>query len=334
MRPREFGPIRIGGKDQEGRQRTAAQLEVSLEAVAAMQIDPELTACVDWEGIAAIAGFNRRERAVWFYCWQHGQSAGMSLGLTIHQEGAANREIFRKIRRNWPAVQGLLGWADDLEKKLWVTGAKTTILGLPYRSYMLKNTIALNEKLAGEILKLDRLRNRIQSAEGVVREAEDKREDIERVLQASRVQAALAEREWPDQDALRKLTPARAVLAEARAACDAARQAGAQQEAIVERTRGEIFECRMEAFEQELGPRKVRYHQLLAELAEEAAGIRGLAIDPRYALNGYELIGALFPYTANSEDSLRLAIQAGEGMKFFNAVLRVFDTGRSRECER
>ena len=196
-----------------------------------------------------------------------------------------------------------------------------------FRSYM-KNSIELNERLAAEKLKRGRLQGRIQVAETAVRQAEDNLDEIEQGLKASRVQAALDEKEWPDEAALRQLAPARAALTEAKAARDAARQADVKQEAIVSGILAEIHACRLEAFAAEVAPRKVAFNRVLAELVEEELAICNLAGDARYNLTTFELAAALSPLNPSQPDSLSRALESRERSLAFNAVLALARFGR------
>ena len=318
-------PVRIGGRDGDGRQRIACSLEAlgecSLDHLSETPVPTAVQAYADWGRIADVCCFNRMERYVWFYQWQHGLEASLLMGLTPHQVGAATRGIELKLRDNLPALRGLMGWEREIfEKKVLVTTPKPIFLGLSLESYM-KNSIELNEKLVAEKLKLGRLQGRVQAAEAAVRQAEDNLDEIEQGLKASRVQAALDEKEWPDEAALRQLAPARAALTEAKAARDAARQAGVKQEAIVSGILAEIHACRLEAFAAEIAPHKVRYNTLLTELLEEAREINALAGDARYSLSTYELSAAFFPYALNQADSMSRALESRDRCLAFNAVL-------------
>ena len=88
-------PLRIGGKDETGRQRTATSIEVAPEPTVPA---PELVAWVAWEEVAQLANFNRREKAVWFCCHRDGHKNARLLGLSPAEHGAADREILRKLR--------------------------------------------------------------------------------------------------------------------------------------------------------------------------------------------------------------------------------------------
>src|ERR1017187_5156719 len=71
-------PVRIGGRDENGQQRTACSLELVAERAAEATTVP----WVDWEAIPVVAGFTRQERAVWCHCWRNGAASGTMLGLT------------------------------------------------------------------------------------------------------------------------------------------------------------------------------------------------------------------------------------------------------------
>jgi hypothetical protein len=97
--------VRIGGRDEDNKQRVAC----SLELVAETAVESATVAWVDWQGIEAACSFTRQERAVWRQQWRDGTQSTAMLGLTRNQVGAANRGILRKLRANLPKLHPFLG---------------------------------------------------------------------------------------------------------------------------------------------------------------------------------------------------------------------------------
>jgi hypothetical protein len=152
MTPYRVQGVRIGGRDEDNKQRVA----VSLEVVGEIAVEPATVAWVDWDAIPVVAGFTRQERAVWCHCWRNGTASGTMIGLVPHQLGAANREILRKLRKNRDALHPFLGYLSESELSLsnsWSTAQSRASLGALSRS--LTVTISeLNEKKTSEAGKL------------------------------------------------------------------------------------------------------------------------------------------------------------------------------------
>src|ERR1035437_4227905 len=154
--------VRIGGRDENGHQRTAC----SLEQVAEAAVEAPTRAWADWDQIAVVAGLSRRERAAWRHCWRNGATSGVMLGETPHSLAAINREITKKLRKNRDVLRPYLGFLPEAEKNCqfyWSTAQNRTSLGALSRSLTL--TIAeLTEKKTAESAKLQRIGERVHSA--------------------------------------------------------------------------------------------------------------------------------------------------------------------------
>src|ERR1022692_93694 len=196
-------PLRIGGRDENGQQRTACSLELVAERAAEATTVP----WVDWEAIPVVAGFTRQERAVWCHCWRNGAASGTMLGLTPHQLGAANRELLRKLRKNLDALRPFLGYLNESELFLsnsWATDRSRASLGYLVRN--LRMTITeLNEKKTAEAAKLQRISERVHTSRITLEDAETAAALLESALRTEQENAVLQELPWPTPEADKKL---------------------------------------------------------------------------------------------------------------------------------
>ena len=303
--------LRIGGRDEDNKQRVAC----SLELVAETAVESATVAWVDWQGIEAACGFTRQERAVWRACWRDGAASGCMLGLTPHQLGAANREITKKLRKNLDALNPFLGYLNDSELFLqnsWSTAQNRASLGALSRS--LTVTIAeLNEKKTSEAAKLARIQERTRGARLAWEDAQSAVTRIETALRVEQEAAVLAEQDWPSPTAEKTLASARAKVASAESAYSAARAAMSRQEQILEGVEGELFGRRMEIFEAELAPAKENLFALMREFCEAACHVEQIA--QRHGIGPHTLPLVLYPsadgFTGFSERNARCALING-----------------------
>jgi hypothetical protein len=320
-------PLRVGGKDEFGRQRVASPLELAPEPVAT----PRTTAWVDWDAIPAACGFTRSQKAIWTACWRNAATSGCSLGMTRHEIGAANREILRKLRKNRAALHGLLGYlseSENISQEFWATAQNQRTLGL--LSERANMTIAaLTERKVAETAKLARIGERTHGARLAWQDAQGAVTRIETALRVEQEAAVLAEQDWPSPAAEKTLASARAKTASAESAYSAAQGAMSRQEQILEGVEGELFGRRMEIFETELAPAKENLFALMREFCEAACHVEQIA--QRHGIGPHTLPMVLYPsadgFTGFSERNARCALING-ALNLSN-FLRTYYVGRT-----
>ena len=284
-------PLRIGGKDEFGRQRTASPLELAPEPA----IVPATEAWVSWDLIPAVAGFTRQERAVWNACWRNGTASGTMLGLTPHQLGAANSELLRKLRKNLDALRPFLGYLNESELFLsnsWATDRNRASLGYLVRNIRMTIT-ELNEKKTIEAVKLQRITERGNTSRTTLEDAETAVARLESALRAEQENAVLDELPWPTPEADKKLSTARAKVVSADSALAATLGAMEKQARIVEGLEGEIAARRLEGFELALEPAKERAFAAMREFCEAAVELNVLA--NAHGIHSHQLAVSLYP---------------------------------------
>ena len=293
-------PLRVGGKDEFGRQRVASPLELAPEPA----IVPATEAWVAWDLIPAVAGFTRQERAVWNACWRNGTASGTMLGLTPHQLGAGNREILRKLRKNLDALRPFLGYLNQSELFLsnsWATDRSRASLGYLVRN--IRMTIAeLNETKTTEAAKLQRISERVHTARVALEDAEGAANKIERALRSEQENAVLDELPWPTPDAEKKIAAARVKVSTAESMLSAVQGAAEQQAQIVEGLEGEITARRLEGFELALEPAKERAFAAMREFCEAAVELNVLA--NAHGIHSHQLAASLYPIGRDPLDGL------------------------------
>jgi hypothetical protein len=293
-------PLRIGGRDENGQQRTACSLELVAERAA----EPTAEAWVDWEAIPVVAGFTREQKAVWRGIWRNGATSGGMLGLSRNQVGAANREILRKLRANLPKLRPYLGYLNQSELFLqnsWSTAQNRANLGYLVRNIRMTIT-ELNEKKTTEAAKLQRISERVHTARVTLEDAESAVARLERALRAEQENAVLDELPWPTPEADKKLSTARAKVVSADSALAATLGAMEKQAQIVEGLEGEIAARRLEGFELALEPAKERAFAAMREFCEAAVELNVLA--NAHGIHSHQLAASLYPIGRDPLDGL------------------------------
>ena len=292
--------VRIGGRDENGHQRTAC----GLEQVAETAVEAPTRAWADWDQIAVVAGLSRRERAAWCHCWRNGATSGVMLGETPHSLAAINREITKKLRKNRDVLRPYLGFLPEAEKNCqfyWSTAQSRASLGALSRS--LRVTIAeLNEKKTTEAAKLVRIGERVHTARVALEDAEGAANKIEVALRAEQERAVLDELPWPTPAADKQLSAARAKVLSTEAGLSATMAAMATQERIVEGLEGEICARRLEGFELALEPVKQRAFAAMREFCESAVELNVLA--NAHGIHSHQLAASLYPIGRDPLDGL------------------------------
>jgi hypothetical protein len=315
---------------------------------------------MDWEQIAELAALNRREKAVFMaHCRREvpGYRVHVELrrmGVTWSEARALLHAIDVKLSRlarrdfescivvdslapaayrvrpdhHWnvssmdPAYLVVMAAektyiTQDFQSLREIAPQKTRLQGRKGRVLHMKN---LNERLAEERSKLDRLIERRGQAELAFRDARGKLAGLERGLEAERVQAALAEREWPTPDAEKKLAPARGAMEKAAERHRDLDKACQQQSEIIREVESEIEASSQAATLLELAPRAVRINALIAELSGEINETLEVGARHRAAAHDFGLL--LFPPAADlrPDDRMSQYMEIAARMAVFNSV--------------
>ena len=105
-------PLRIGGRDPDGKQRVAEPLKTDVPARA-----ETMTLAVDWQGIATAAKLTPRQRD-WFL--DHWRGEGGSGSLTPRRAGALNASITRKLRIHRNRLCSFIMLTSPIEENIFV----------------------------------------------------------------------------------------------------------------------------------------------------------------------------------------------------------------------
>jgi len=315
---------------------------------------------IDWEQLAQVAGLNRREKAVFRAHFQSGipeyrlHVELRRIGITWSEAGALVRAINDKLSRVTQAAaesclvvdsltpaayrersdyEWSMGKMDsalievmrdeinfislDSQSLRWKRQQNSRIQGREGRVLHMKT---LNERLTEERSKLDRLIERRGQADLAFRDARGRLAGLERGMEAERVQAALAEREWPTPDVEKKLAPARGAMEKAAERHRDLDKACQQQSEIIREVESEIEASRQAATLLELVPRAVRINALIAELSGEINETLEVGARHRAAAHDFGLL--LFPPAADlrPDDRMSQYMEIAARMAVFNSV--------------
>src|ERR1035437_830921 len=303
--------VRIGGKDELGRQRVASPLELAPEPA----LVPTAEVWVDWDQIAVVAGLSRSEGIIWRACWQHSSPSAAMLGETPHSLAAKNREIAKKLRKHRDALLPFLASLSEPElaaQQSWATVQKHAALGI-FIERANMTIAALTERKVAETAKLARIGERPRGARLAWGDAQSAVPRIETALRVEQEAAVLAEQDWPSPTAEKTLASARAKVASAESAYSAAQAAMSRQEQILEGVEGELFGRRMEIFEAELAPAKENLFALMREFCEAACHVEQIA--QRHGIGPHRLSDVLYPsadgFSGFSERAARIGLING-----------------------
>ncbi len=317
-------PIRIGGKDRDGRQKTASPLELAGDPAAP---EPETSLWCDWEGIAVAAKLNRLERAVFLRMkrdGKDGRSTASMLGITFHTLGPINRNISRKLQRHKEALKPYFVPVNTTEKALetfWARQRYEARLGTFIEGAKMK-TEELKEKLASQREKWERIATRENEARVALKESETALAALEQSVKKDAVQSVLDEREYPDPAVEKKLLEARANVARAQAQLAAVEKAVTKQSDVVDRAAAEVASHRREAADAELQPAFEEFRALRIELAEKVGQI--LRVAEKHGITYSELADLFSPVPAPTSDDFMASAfrQAAAVAELFQSLKR------------
>jgi hypothetical protein len=283
-------PIRLGGKGEDGRQRAA----VSLELVATQRApDAPVHAWVDWEGVADVCAFTRKERAVWLSCFRDDRPH--STGLTAHERGAAAREIRRKLQHNVARLRPFVGYLTENEIYLqenWSTRRNQASLGAFIEGLQV-SIDELKEKLQAAQQNRERVSLHTHNARLALESAESALAKAESEARADAVAAILEDRESPAPALRKKLAELRTAVAARQDELTAAQAALTKAQGTADKLAGEVEARRREAFLAELQPIRKRLIEHIYAAVPDAVEARDLAV--KYGMTNLDLSGGLFP---------------------------------------